>query len=111
MYSIRRTALAALLTIGLLLAVQTPASAVFARSVFASEAFNFVEVCPDYVSFEVARYAEHDQAGGHEPPVDTMVTIQAVTPPPHRVDPSRRVRAQPAGIAARLRPTAEHRAA
>ena len=82
MHSIRRTALFALLTLGLLLAVQAPASAVFARSVFASEAFNFVEVCPDYVSFEVARYAEHDQAGGHEPPVDTMVTIQAVTPPP-----------------------------
>jgi len=33
------------------------------------------------VSFEVARYAEHDQAGGYEPPADTMVTIQAVTPP------------------------------
>jgi hypothetical protein len=80
MHSIRRTALVALLTLGLLLAVQAPALAVFARAVFASEAFNFVEVCPDYLSFEVARYAEHDQAA-QEAPTDTAVTIQAITPP------------------------------
>jgi hypothetical protein len=82
MYGIRRTALVALLTLGLLLAVQAPALAVFARSVFASEAFNFVEVCPDYLSFEVARYAEHDQAAAQEAPTDTTVTIQGITPPP-----------------------------
>jgi hypothetical protein len=82
MRTTQRTALAALLTLGLLLAVQAPAFAPYARAVFASEAFNFVEVCPNYVSFEVARYADHDQAAGYESPVDTTVTIQAVTPPP-----------------------------
>ena len=75
MPSTRRAALIALLTLGLLLALQAPALAPYTRQVFASEAFNFVEVCPDYVSFEVARYADHDQAGGYEPPVDTTVTI------------------------------------
>ena len=82
MRSTPRTALIALMATAVTLAIQAPAFAPYSRAVFASEAFNFVEVCPNYVSFEVARYAEHDQAGSDEPPVDTTVTIQAVTPPP-----------------------------
>jgi hypothetical protein len=79
---IRRTALIALLATAVALALPAPAFAPYTRQVLASEAFNFVEVCPNYLSFEVARYADHDQAGDYEPPVNTTVTIQAVTPPP-----------------------------